>query len=91
MAREQGGEASCFSRDHTVGALLYAQFSSTCSHPPLQPASPSPPPLRSGFARFTNTRYSTKKEDITNTYMHLTNVAIQKHAPGFDASKGMKW
>lgn len=41
----------------------------------------------SGFARFTNTRYSTKKEDITNTYMHLTNVAIQKHAPGFDQSK----
>ena len=46
---------------------------------------------RSGFARFTNTRYSTKKEDITNTYMHLTNVAIQKHAPGFDSTKGMKW
>ena len=41
----------------------------------------------SGFARFTNTRYSSKKEDITNTYMHLTNVAIQKHAPGFDQSK----
>lgn len=31
------------------------------------------------------------KEDITNTYIHLTNVAIQKHAPGFDAAKGMKW
>lgn len=42
---------------------------------------------RSGFARFTNTRYSNKKEDINNTYMHLTNVAIQKHAPGFDQSK----
>jgi tubulin polyglutamylase TTLL9 len=46
---------------------------------------------RSGFARFTNTRYSNKKEDIGNTYMHLTNVAIQKHAPNFDRSKGMKW
>jgi tubulin polyglutamylase TTLL9 len=23
--------------------------------------------------------------------MHLTNVAIQKHAPNFDRSKGMKW
>ena len=42
---------------------------------------------RSGFARFTNTRYSMKKEDITNTFIHLTNVAIQKHAPGFDAAK----
>uniref|UniRef100_A0A7R9V866 Tubulin--tyrosine ligase-like protein 9 n=1 Tax=Chlamydomonas euryale TaxID=1486919 RepID=A0A7R9V866_9CHLO len=46
---------------------------------------------RSGFARFTNTRYSSKKEDISNAYMHLTNVAIQKHAPGFDKSIGMKW
>ena len=46
---------------------------------------------RSGFARFTNTRYSNKKEDISNTYMHLTNVAIQKHAPNFDKAKGMKW
>lgn len=44
-------------------------------------------PDRSGFARFTNTRYSMKKEDITNTFIHLTNVAIQKHAPGFDAAK----
>jgi len=35
---------------------------------------------RSGFARFTNTRFSMKKEDISNTYIHLTNVAIQKHA-----------
>ena len=31
-----------------------------------------------------------KKEDISNTYIHLTNVAIQKHAPGFDKEKGMK-
>lgn len=46
---------------------------------------------RSGFARFTNTRFSMKKEDIANTYIHLTNVAVQKHAPNFDRSKGMKW
>lgn len=52
---------------------------------------PKYPKRRSGFARFTNTRFSMKKEDITNTYIHLTNVAIQKHAPGFDKSKGMKW
>jgi hypothetical protein len=32
-----------------------------------------------------------KKEDISNTYIHLTNVAIQKHAPNFDRGKGMKW
>lgn len=46
---------------------------------------------RSGFARFTNARFTMRKEDIANTFIHLTNVAIQKHAPGFDASKGMKW
>jgi tubulin polyglutamylase TTLL9 len=32
-----------------------------------------------------------RKEDIGNTFVHLTNVAIQKHAPGFDRAKGMKW
>lgn len=46
---------------------------------------------RSGFARFTNARFSMRKEDISNTFVHLTNVAIQKHAPGFDKAKGMKW
>lgn len=46
---------------------------------------------RSGFARFTNCRFSMKREDITNTFIHLTNVAIQKHAPTFDTDKGMKW
>jgi hypothetical protein len=46
---------------------------------------------RSGFARFTNCRFSMKREDITNTFIHLTNVAIQKHAPTFDKDKGMKW
>jgi hypothetical protein len=46
---------------------------------------------RSGFARFTNCRFSMKREDITNTFIHLTNVAIQKHAPSFDKDKGMKW
>lgn len=47
---------------------------------------------RSGFARFTSSRYSTRKEDITNTYVHLTNVAVQKHNPNFDPSKAtLKW
>lgn len=32
-----------------------------------------------------------RREDITNTFIHLTNVAIQKHAPTFDRDKGMKW
>ena len=35
---------------------------------------------RSGFGRFTHHRYSNKVDEIQNTYMHLTNVAIQKTA-----------
>jgi tubulin polyglutamylase TTLL9 len=46
---------------------------------------------RIGFARFTNTRYSYNVEDIYNTYMHLTNVAIQKTAENYDPSSGGKW
>jgi tubulin polyglutamylase TTLL9 len=32
---------------------------------------------RGGFCRFTTYRYSNASSDISNTYMHLTNVAIQ--------------
>lgn len=32
---------------------------------------------RRGFARFTNSRYSSRMEDIYDDFMHLTNVAIQ--------------
>ncbi len=42
---------------------------------------------RSGFARFTNQRFSMNREDISNPFIHLTNVAVQKTAPGYDPSK----
>ena len=44
---------------------------------------------RSGFARFSNTRYTL--DSITDTFVHLTNVAIQKTAPDYDPEKGCKW
>ena len=44
---------------------------------------------RSGFARFSNTRYSL--ESIDDSYIHLTNVAVQKTAPDYDPEKGCKW
>jgi tubulin polyglutamylase TTLL9 len=44
---------------------------------------------RNGFARFTHTRYA--NEDYTNTYVHLTNVAIQKNSEHYDAEIGGKW
>eukprot|EP00357_Protocruzia_adherens_P036791 CAMPEP_0114979606 /NCGR_PEP_ID=MMETSP0216-20121206/4462_1 /TAXON_ID=223996 /ORGANISM="Protocruzia adherens, Strain Boccale" /LENGTH=437 /DNA_ID=CAMNT_0002340945 /DNA_START=29 /DNA_END=1342 /DNA_ORIENTATION=+ len=46
---------------------------------------------RTGFARFTHHRYSTNTEDITNSYIHLTNVAIQKTSENYDDKTGGKW
>ncbi|GMH79404.1 hypothetical protein TrST_g8540 [Triparma strigata] len=46
---------------------------------------------RTGFARFTNTRYNDDVSDITNSFMHLTNVAIQKTADDYDKRTGGKW
>jgi tubulin polyglutamylase TTLL9 len=44
---------------------------------------------RSGFARFSNTRFSL--DAISDAFVHLTNVAIQKTAPDYDPEKGCKW
>ncbi|CAG2214870.1 TTLL9 [Mytilus edulis] len=44
---------------------------------------------RGGFARFSNTRFSL--DSIEDTYVHLTNVAVQKNAPDYDPEKGCKW
>ena len=32
-----------------------------------------------------------RKEDITNNFIHLTNVAIQKTAANYDSKTGGKW
>lgn len=45
----------------------------------------------SGFARFTGFRYSINTKNLSESYMHLTNVAVQKTAPGYDAGAGCKW
>ncbi|XP_005091245.1 probable tubulin polyglutamylase TTLL9 [Aplysia californica] len=44
---------------------------------------------RGGFARFSNTRFS--MDSIEDTYIHLTNVAVQKTSPDYDPEKGCKW
>lgn len=46
---------------------------------------------RSGFARFSNTRYSAHTSDISNQFVHLTNVAIQKTAENYNKETGCKW
>lgn len=43
---------------------------------------------RGGFARFTNTRYSMNSTDISNTFIHLTNVAIQKTSENYNSQVG---
>ena len=43
---------------------------------------------RTGFARFTHQRYS---GDIRNTFVHLTNVSIQKTSEHYDDKMGGKW
>lgn len=44
---------------------------------------------RSGFARFSHTRFS--MDDISNQEVHLTNVAIQKNSENYDDKRGGKW
>ena len=46
---------------------------------------------RSGFARFSLYRYNTDVANLGDTFVHLTNAAVQKTAPGFDAGAGSKW
>ena len=46
---------------------------------------------QSGFARFCNVKYSDNLEDLNNPFMHLTNVAIQKHDEKYNAKHGGKW
>jgi tubulin polyglutamylase TTLL1 len=43
---------------------------------------------RSGFARFCSYKYTNDVTTIDNEYIHLTNVAIQKHAEDYNASHG---
>ena len=44
-----------------------------------------------GFARFCNTKYTSDISDIDNMEMHLTNVAVQKKAEGYNDEHGSKW
>ncbi len=37
---------------------------------------------RLGFGRFCNVKYSAEVGELSNEFMHLTNVAIQQHGRG---------
>lgn len=46
---------------------------------------------RSGFARFTNSRYSNSPSQIDNAHMHLTNAAVQKTNDEYNKNNDLKW
>jgi len=46
---------------------------------------------RSAFCRFTHQRFSMNVKEIGERYIHLTNVAVQKTAPGYTKQQGCKW
>ncbi|CAN0027891.1 unnamed protein product, partial [Discosporangium mesarthrocarpum] len=44
-----------------------------------------------GFARFCTTKYSSDAQELDNPFVHLTNVAIQKHGEDYNTRHGGKW
>ena len=46
---------------------------------------------RLGFARFCNVKYTNEICELDNQFMHLTNVAIQKHGEEYNEQHGNKW
>eukprot|EP00762_Andalucia_godoyi_P007648 ANDGO_07945.mRNA.1 putative alpha-tubulin polyglutamylase Ttll1 len=44
-----------------------------------------------GFARFCTVKYTMDMSEIENPMVHLTNVAVQKKASGYNARHGGKW
>lgn len=47
--------------------------------------------FRQGFCRFCNEKYSADIAEIDNMYIHLTNVAIQKHSEVYNSRHGGKF
>ncbi len=47
--------------------------------------------FREGFGRFCNVRYSNEVGELDNLFIHLTNVAIQKHNESYSSTHGGKW
>ena len=44
-----------------------------------------------GFARFCTRKYTMASDNLDDMEIHLTNVAIQKHADDYNAEHGSKW
>ena len=46
---------------------------------------------RKGFARFCGAKYSNEASDLDNSFVHLTNNAVQKHGENYNDEHGNKW
>ncbi|ORY36702.1 tubulin-tyrosine ligase [Rhizoclosmatium globosum] len=46
---------------------------------------------RQGFCRFCTVKYTSDVGDLDNSFMHLTNVSIQKFGDDYNESNGGKW
>lgn len=46
---------------------------------------------QAGFARFCNAKYTNDVDELDNMFVHLTNVAVQKHNEDYNAKHGGKW
>jgi len=46
---------------------------------------------QNGFCRFCHEQYTTDIAEFDNVFIHLTNIAIQKHAEEYNAKHGGKW
>ena len=44
-----------------------------------------------GFCRFCTVKYTASLNELDNLFVHLTNVAIQKHGEEYNESHGGKW
>ncbi|KAJ3069699.1 putative tubulin polyglutamylase ttll1 [Podochytrium sp. JEL0797] len=44
-----------------------------------------------GFCRFCSVKYTSDVGDLDNSFMHLTNVSIQKYGDDYNESNGGKW
>ncbi|KAI8587649.1 putative tubulin polyglutamylase TTLL1-like protein [Geranomyces variabilis] len=46
---------------------------------------------KEGFARFCAVKYTSDEGDLDNSFMHLTNVSIQKYGDDYNETNGGKW
>lgn len=46
---------------------------------------------KEGFCRFCTVKYNASQTELDNMFVHLTNVAIQKHGESYNNVHGGKW